>query len=246
MHQPLIPAGGGRPPHAPRSSATSASCWSTRRCGTTTTPRPFSGATGGWASSSPSSAGGQEPRVMLDYSGCLLHGLRQMGAGDVIEALAAPRQPTRRTAAASSGWAALGPRRRPVHAGPGLPPARARPGSTTSPPSSGWTRWGGCAASRPRRWRCPTTRTPPSSSSGPSGSAATAGCWSRSTPSSGRRTAGSAGRTCRTGWMPATLGASAASITAVIKTQGSDTKLVGQMQPYYEAKGLSRVDLGGQ
>jgi Glycosyl hydrolase family 57 len=36
-----------------------------------------------------------------------------------------------------------------------------------------------------------------------------------------------------------------ATITAVIKTQGSDTKLVGQMQPYYEAKGLSRWDLAG-
>ena len=36
-----------------------------------------------------------------------------------------------------------------------------------------------------------------------------------------------------------------ASITAVIKTQGSDTKLVGQMQPYYEAKTLGRVQLGG-
>ncbi|MGP6158538.1 MAG: glycosyl hydrolase family 57 [Vulcanimicrobiaceae bacterium] len=37
-----------------------------------------------------------------------------------------------------------------------------------------------------------------------------------------------------------------ASITAIVKTQGSDTKLVAQMQPYYEAKGLSRVDLAGQ
>jgi hypothetical protein len=34
-------------------------------------------------------------------------------------------------------------------------------------------------------------------------------------------------------------------ITAIIKTQGSDTKLVAQMQPYYEAMGLSRVDLAG-
>lgn len=34
------------------------------------------------------------------------------------------------------------------------------------------------------------------------------------------------------------------AITAIIKTQGSDTKLVGQMQPYYEAKGLGRVELG--
>src|SRR5438067_2588064 len=37
-----------------------------------------------------------------------------------------------------------------------------------------------------------------------------------------------------------------ATITAVIKTQGSDTKLIGQMQPYDEAKGLSRLDLAGQ
>ena len=34
------------------------------------------------------------------------------------------------------------------------------------------------------------------------------------------------------------------SIIAIIKTRGSDTKLVGQMQPYYEAKGLSRTILG--
>ncbi len=37
-----------------------------------------------------------------------------------------------------------------------------------------------------------------------------------------------------------------ASIIALIKTQGSDTKLVGQMQPYYEARGLSRLQLAGK
>ena len=35
------------------------------------------------------------------------------------------------------------------------------------------------------------------------------------------------------------------SIIAVIKTQGSDTKLVAQMQPYYEAKNLTRQQVGG-
>ena len=35
------------------------------------------------------------------------------------------------------------------------------------------------------------------------------------------------------------------SIVAIIKTQGSDTKLVAQMQPYYEARGLQRQDVGG-
>jgi len=35
-----------------------------------------------------------------------------------------------------------------------------------------------------------------------------------------------------------------ATILALIKTQGSDTKLVGQMQPYYEALGLGHQTLG--
>jgi hypothetical protein len=35
-----------------------------------------------------------------------------------------------------------------------------------------------------------------------------------------------------------------ATIVTLIKTQGSDTKLVGQMQPYYEAKTRSRQTLG--
>jgi hypothetical protein len=37
-----------------------------------------------------------------------------------------------------------------------------------------------------------------------------------------------------------------ADIVALIKTQGSDTKLVAQMQPYYEAKALSRWELAGR
>lgn len=36
------------------------------------------------------------------------------------------------------------------------------------------------------------------------------------------------------------------SITAIIKPQGSDTKLVGQMQPYCEAQGLARMTMARQ
>jgi len=36
------------------------------------------------------------------------------------------------------------------------------------------------------------------------------------------------------------------TITAIIKTQGSDTKLIGQMQPYYEALGLGRIKRAGR
>src|ERR687895_204346 len=37
-----------------------------------------------------------------------------------------------------------------------------------------------------------------------------------------------------------------AEMVAVVKTQGSDTKLVGQLQPYFEAKGLSRMQPAGR
>ncbi|MGB1127831.1 MAG: glycosyl hydrolase family 57 [Opitutales bacterium] len=36
------------------------------------------------------------------------------------------------------------------------------------------------------------------------------------------------------------------SIIAIVKTQGSDTKLVAQMQPYFEARSLDRQELGGK
>ena len=36
------------------------------------------------------------------------------------------------------------------------------------------------------------------------------------------------------------------NIVALIKTQGSDTKLVAQMQPFYEAQSLSRIDFAGK
>jgi hypothetical protein len=36
------------------------------------------------------------------------------------------------------------------------------------------------------------------------------------------------------------------SIVAIVKTQGSDTKLVAQMQPWYEAQGLDRWELAGR
>ena len=129
---------------------------------------------------------GREPRVMLEYSGTLFHGMRQMGLHDVFDALKrATCNPA--TGAASSGWAARGgtrwrraPRSRTTC-------CTSRPGSTTSRRSSGSRRWGACAASRRRRWRCRTTRTSPTPSSRRCATAATPGCWCRSTPSSSRQ-----------------------------------------------------------
>ena len=183
---------------------------------------------------------------MLEYSGTLLHGLRQMGLRRRVrrlrrDHLRSALPPRRRVARR-----ALGPRGRAVDAGAGLPPARRAPGSITSPASSASRRWPACAASRRRRWRCRTIPTSPTSSSRRCATAATAGCWCRSTRSSSRNGdgAGAAAPAAPAG-LPNSAGETA-SIIAIIKTQGSDTKLVAQMQPYYEAKGLSRWDAGRQ
>jgi hypothetical protein len=61
----------------------------------------------------------------------------------------------------------------------------------------------------------------------------------------GDRRVARGGRTCRTGSSVAMPRARPASIVAIIKTQGSDSKLVAQMQPWYEAKGLQRGELAG-
>src|SRR5215207_9331656 len=98
-------------------------------------------------------AEGSQPRIMLEYSGTLLHGLRHMGLDDVFDAL------------------------RPLTCDPDLRQAVEWLGCP-------WRRWVGSVASPRRRWRCPTTPTSPTSSSSPSTTAATNGCWSRSTPSS--------------------------------------------------------------
>ena len=82
---------------------------------------------------------GKQPRVMLDYSGTLLHGLRQMGLNDVFDNLKRITcDPA--TGRRWNGWAAPGdtrwrrPRRRRISA------CTSGPGSTTSPRSSAWRR----------------------------------------------------------------------------------------------------------
>ena len=121
-----------------------------------------------------------------------------------------------------------------------------RPGSTTSRVSSESRRCSGCGDFRLPRWRCRTTRTSPSSSSRHCATAATRGCWSRSTAWSVRKTA-----TVQKKHLPHRLVCTnsegkSAEIIALIKTQGSDTKLVAQMQPLYEARSLSRWELAGK
>ena len=170
---------------------------------------------------------GKQPRVMLEYSGTLLHGLRQMGLNDVFDNLKRITCDPRYRPAVEWLGAAVGARRwrRPRRSR--ISGCTSAPGDIISRRSSDWRRSAACAASRPPRWRCPTTRTWPMNSSRPSRIAATSGSWCRSTRSSDPRTAtGRSASTCRTAWSAATRAGEEATIIAIIKTQGSDTKLV--------------------
>src|SRR6266704_5831224 len=206
MHQPLIPAAGDdlrsagiisnlawmmEHPHIGDSHNAPAFAWCYRRMGEFI----------------PQLLGeGRQPRVMLDYSGTLLHGMRQMGLDDVFDALGyLTRDPRARQAVEWLGctWghvvAPSTPRR--------TSGCTCAPGSTISLPSSALRRSGASGDPPPPRWRCPTTLMSPARSSAPWLTAAINGCWSRSTPWSSPTAAASSTRICRTGWCAQTRAA---------------------------------------
>ena len=247
MHQPLIPAGGGDLRTAAVISNLRFMTEHPEVPGRPQRRRPSSTATAGWASSSRSwSREGKEPRVMLDYSGCLLHGLRQMGAGDVIDDLRPlARDPAYRRCVEWLGtaWG---------HAvAPSTPPQDFRLHVRA------WQHhfaaiFGPEALSRVRGFSPPEMALPNHPDV----------CYEfvRTLRECGYRWVlvqehtverFEDGGPLRRPHVPHRLVARNSSgatvqVIAIIKTQGSDTKLVGQMQPYYEAKGLPRADLGGR
>jgi len=189
---------------------------------------------------------GKQPRVMLDYSGCLLYGLRQMGATDVLDAL--------KTITCAPAY------RRCLE---WLGAAWGHPVAPSTPPQDyrlhvrAWQHefaalFGVEALGRVRgfspaemalpnhpdvcyefvqtlkdcgyRWLLVQEHTVEQVEDG--GPVASPHVPHRLVARSSR--------------------GDALSITAIIKTQGSDAKLVAQMQPYYEALGLSRVKLAGR
>ena len=188
---------------------------------------------------------GKEPRVMLEYSGTLFHGLRAMGLHDALDALKnVTCNPAYRRGVEWLGcpW---GHAVAPFDAARRISASTSKPGSTISPQSSGWRRWGGYADFRPRKWPCPTIPILPTSTSRPWWTAAINGCWCRNTVEQPE----TAGDRRKTPTAPVGLHqfkGETVSIIAIVKTQGSDTKLVAQMQPYYEAKSLSRWELAGK
>lgn len=189
-------------------------------------------------------AEGARPRVMLDYSGTLLHGLALMGREDVLDAvrrMATEGQFVECVEFLGTGWG------HPV--APSTPPADFR---------LHVERWraefaalcGEAALSRVRGFSPPEMALPNHPD--------VVHSFVRTLTENGYRyvlvqehtVEAADGSAIRTPHLPHRLVVRNArgeetSIVALVKTQGSDTKLVGQMQPYYEAKNLSPVDLAG-
>ncbi|HNQ24409.1 MAG TPA: glycosyl hydrolase family 57 [Phycisphaerae bacterium] len=189
---------------------------------------------------------GRRPRVMLDYSGCLLHGLVAMGAEDVLESLRALTcAPAYRPCVEwlGSAW--------------GHPVAPSTPVQDYRLHVQAWQHhfaalFGMEALARVRGFSSAEMALPNHPDV----------CYEfvQTLRECGYRWVlvqehtvepAEQGGPIRRPHLPHRLVArnsrgQATSIIAIIKTQGSDTKLVGQMQPYYEAKGLSRIELAGQ
>jgi hypothetical protein len=189
---------------------------------------------------------GKKPRVMLDYSGCLLHGLRAMGLNDVFDNLKRITldPPYRRCVEwLGTAW--------------GHAVAPSTPVQDFRLHVMAWQHYfaaifGLEALSRIRGFSLPEMALPNHPEV----------CYEliRTLKDSGYRWVMvqehtvermEDGSAIRRPHIPHRLVARNArgemlSITAIIKTQGSDTKLVAQMQPYYEAKSLSQGELAGR
>jgi len=188
---------------------------------------------------------GKRPRIMLDYSGCLLWGLRQMGLSKVFDQL---RKLTVSPYSRCVEW---------LGSAWGHPVAPSTPAQDYRLHVRAWQHQFaaifGLEALRRVRGFSPAEMALPNHPD-------VAYEFVKTLRECGYRwvlvqehtveTAGT-GESIRRPHVPHRLVAKnsqgeSVSIVAIIKTQGSDTKLVGQMQPCYEARGLSRVELAGK
>ena len=187
---------------------------------------------------------GKQPRVMLDYSGTLLHGLRAMGLDDVFDNLKRiTLDPSYRRAVEwlATAW--------------GHAVAPSTPAQDFRLHVRAWQHhfaaiFGFDALSRVRGFSPPEMALPNHPDVAYEFVRTLKDCGFRWVMVQEHSVENPDGSGIRRPHVPHLLVArnssgETASIIAIIKTQGSDTKLVGQMQPYYEAKGLSRTDLGG-
>ncbi len=190
-------------------------------------------------------ADGYQPRVMLDYSGTLLHGLRRMGADDVIDALRyLTGDPGVREAVEwlGSAW--------------GHPVAPSTPVQDYRLHIRAWQHhfaglFGTEALGRVRGFSPAEMALPNHPDVAYEFAGTLAGCGYEWVLVQEHTVEAPDGQPPGQRHLPHRLVCTSsrgetAELVAVIKTQGSDTKLVGQMQPYYEAKGLRPVPLAGR
>ncbi|MGA3115179.1 MAG: glycosyl hydrolase family 57 [Syntrophobacteraceae bacterium] len=189
---------------------------------------------------------GRQPRVMLEYSGTLLHGLRKMGANDVLESLKTiTMNPDYRRAVEWLGapW--------------GHAVAPSTPAQDYRLHVNAWQNhfaalFGLEALSRVRGFSPSEMALPNHPDVAYEFVKTLKDCgyqWVLVQEHSVERP--ETGRGPEQKHIPHRLvcrnsKGETASIIAIIKTQGSDTKLIAQMQPYYEAVGLSRWELAGK
>lgn len=189
---------------------------------------------------------GRSPRVMLDYSGCLLHGLRQMGLDDVFDNLKTITcQPQYRNCVEWLGTAW------------GHPVAPSTPVQDFRLHVTAWQHFfasifGTEALSRVKGFSPCEMALPNHPDVAYEFVKTLKECgyrWVLVQEHTIERPEDGGGvhyPHCPHRLIAKNSRGQTVSITAVIKTQGSDTKLIGQMQPYYEAKGLGRIELGGK
>jgi hypothetical protein len=188
---------------------------------------------------------GCQPRVMLDYSGTLLHGLYDMGAHDVFEALAriTGEDPYRQAVEwLGTPW--------------GHPVAPSTPVQDFRLHVRAWQHhfaalFGLEALGRVRGFSPPEMALPNHPDVAYELVRTLRDCGYEWVLVQEHTVEQPDGRGPQQRHLPHLLrctsaGGETASIVAILKTQGSDTKLVGQMQPYYEARGLGRSELAGR
>jgi len=189
-------------------------------------------------------ARGLRPRLMLDYSGNLLWGLTQMGQADVLAAL---RRTTEPVLAPSVEWL-------------GTMWSHAVVSSTPVPDIElhmrGWRHhfaalFGLPALARVRGFSAPEMHLPIHPDVCFAYVRALRACGYRWLMVQEHTVENLDGTPLRQPRLPHRLVARSsagdtASIPVLVKTQGSDTKLVGQMQPFGEARSLDRQPLAGR